>query len=282
MTSSLRYIKRFLIGLITLTFALFAGCSSDSNPTGGGGGGGGGNPGGVPLASSVAPMPSGLQNAAAGSGSALGLGYFNRYNSISSYGSWFTGTPTPVRTGSQAMPADTTVDTVGALIITVVVNTAVKEIDTIISWSVVLNGSDSLNSYSDFLFISGNYATFSSNLSDLGPEGRNHHIPVALAAGPGGQFGFMTINDRATGNISAKQWSWNLDPFFVDIYAHTFSSGFINIFVESDGSGFLEYYTPGSASPGAIPTYRATWSASGTGSWTASSDNTNIDSTDVF
>jgi len=105
--------KAEFVLLSVLVLLVGGSCSSSSSPTNSGGGGGGGGGGTIPQAATVNP-PTPMQNAANANpagGAAQGVGYFELYNSLTSYSSWLTP-PAPVRSDVVASPvADTTTTT---------------------------------------------------------------------------------------------------------------------------------------------------------------------------
>jgi hypothetical protein len=258
-----------------LALALAAGCSSDSNPTGGGGGGGGTPPGTVPLQNVTVQPPAAMQTAATANpsgGAAQGVGYFDQYNSIDTLSSWFTP-PAPVRGSVPASPAaDTTRWTEDSLDVTLVTTEAGGETYTYIEWTVILNGADEFNTYSDFTFIAGSQTT------DTGPPGAGGTVSGHIEQDNGAHHadaantvtGFMVVYDRANPPQIQYDWNWGTDPLgrVTGGYGWGIVANPEDIFIQfnEDGSGYITY------SLNYVVRYRADWTAAGTGTWTTYDD----------
>jgi hypothetical protein len=263
--------RKWMYLLITgLALALVAGCSSDSNPAGTGGGGP--QTGAIPLQDAALQPPAAMQSAATADtagGAARAVAHFDRYNSIGDLAGWFTA-PSPVRgLVSAALAAeDTTRWTVGELEVTLAVISASSETYSYVGWDVILNGSDEFNTYSDFLFITGNQTT---DVGGVGPvSGSGGEDRWSRGAGAASIVGSMIVYDRANPPYDQYQWTWGTDPLGVTI--GSFGWGLltdpedVGIQFNADGSGFLTY------SQDLVVRYRATWQASGSGTWTTYDD----------
>ena len=156
-------------------------------------------------------------NANPGGGAAQAVGYFDTLSSITSYSSWFSP-PAPIRALSNADPAsDTTSWTVSNLTVQLVVTEVAGGTYHDIEWAVTLNGSDSINKYDNFAYVT---ESETENFGDPGrmvakepaddPEPRSHG-PSATASVSGN----MTVYDRASTLFHMGVWDrpWSLRLF---------------------------------------------------------------------
>ena len=267
--------------LVCTVMLVLAACSSDSNPAGGAGGGGGGGGGTDPAAalqSVQAQPPTPLQNAANASptgGAAQGMGYFDQYNALTAFSSWFTP-PAPVRGGVKGSPAapDTVTYTVGNLVVTVVSEHFAMETYSYTSWFVVLNGSDEFGTYDNFLLLTGD-----NMIDDGGSEIAGSDRDVSNAK-PAGFVGSMLVYDRANQQSSfLHNFTWS-QTSGVTHFSYS-GSLFVNpediqINFNADFSGSLSFSQDG------VLRYTASWSATGSGTWTSYDDQGVQDGTGTF
>ncbi len=225
--------KKFLSFLLvaTLSIMLIVGCSSDDdNPTGPGGT----TEIGLPNLSELAvDIPAAMQTASSSNaGAANAVTLINLANSFVSYTNWLV----PGGVSKIVSTADTTI-TWNDGNLTVVLT--VTEVESMINWSVSLNGSDGQQIFEDFVFIRG-----STELD--------------------GSSGNMSIFSPQTGSQEIISWSWA--TMSNGIFHMEFSSalGEIGVLIEvnPDGSGTMSQRAQ------SVTLFSSSWNADGSGSYT--------------
>ena len=253
--------KATFVLLSTLFLFVVGSCSSDSSPTGGGGGGGGGG-GTIPQVATVNP-PTAMTNAANANptgGAAQGVGYFDQYNSLADFSSWLVP-PSPIRSNVTASPAvdtNTTTYTVGGVTVTVIIVREDGNPYSFLDWTVTLNGTDSLGTYSDFMYIAGNHYQDQNGGGGVLAGGRDQQRGDAASSWSGN----MNVWDRATQTGIQESWSWgSVDSVANYVYLGS-SPQDIQIHFGVDGSGSLDFRE------NSVLRYQAVWLDDGSGTWT--------------
>ena len=251
--------KATFVLLSTLLLFVVGSCSSDSSPTGGGGGGGGGG-GTIPQVATVNP-PTAMTNAANANptgGAAQGVGYFDQYNSLTNFSSWLTP-PSPIRSNVTASPAaDTTTYTVGGVTVTVIIERVDGETYSYLDWTVILNGTDSLGTYSDFTYITGNHYQDQNGGGGVLTGSRDQQRGAAASSWSGN----MSVWDRVTQNSLQESFSWGSAQGVADYFYTGSPPQDIQIHFAFGGSGSLEFRE------NSVLRYQAVWQDDGSGTWT--------------
>jgi hypothetical protein len=234
--------------------------------------GGSGAPGGLISWQNVTIVPPDSMQVAAAADSSGGaaqcVSYIAQYNRITDYGSWMEP-PSPVRRSVHACPcSDSTSWIDGDLTVTLIATEPLEGIGAAhsIGWRVILNGSDSLHTYSDFLYIRGSQITQLASGLHLSEDCWREHSPLsAEAAYASSVIGTMIVYDPASPPNILYHWQWQTGSTGSSrkslILGPLATQEDIECLWQPDGSGSL-YYTLQSQTR-----YHAEWQANGTGIW---------------